>query len=193
MIKLYYVPTFKELNDYYGNPEAAPGIPSRGFMDRLTHVPVPFPLKWSWLDKTTDSIMVHRLIAPAVINAFEEILQVAGEEYLVDNKYNVCGGTYNFRLLKSGKGLSTHSWGIALDLNPDIAPYRHWIDGSLVNNQPAFITRAFINRGFSSYTHDGMHFQAVISTSGAAIQDKRAQDTINNEYRRASKGTEGDL
>jgi len=80
-------------------------------------------------------------------------------KYLQENDWDRWGGCFNFRLKRGSNELSTHAWGIAVDINPHIAPF-----GGDPDKQPYFIVKAFERRGFEwggrwSYP-DGQHFQA---------------------------------
>ena len=180
MLKLKYVPTYDQLNDVYGNPESEPGILDTLWADTvLIRIRLPFTMRLSWRpDYHTDYLQIHKKVADVLVDAFEEIKGYRGETYLYNRGYNFTGGSFNFRVMRNGKKLSTHSWGIAVDINPHIAPYnRKNEDGEWVNNQPDFIVKAMISRGLYSFEFDGMHFQAVRSFSKYAIFDH----TLNGE------------
>lgn len=182
MKRLEYVPKYEELNDYYGNPEKSPGILSNIWMEQnLERIIVPFKLRLSWDAKIEiDAFPIHRKIATVVVDIFEEILQYRDENYLYDNGYNYFGGSFNYRPIRGGNRLSTHSWGISIDMNPQLAPYRKKDkNGRWINNQPQFITDAFLKRGFVTFPWDGMHFQACLSESKYAIYDKDVIQEIN--------------
>jgi hypothetical protein len=48
-----------------------------------------------------------------------------------------------------------------------------------VNNQPDFITKAFLNRGFVTFPWDGMHFQGVLAQSSLAVFFPQVLKKIN--------------
>ena len=174
MIKLTYVPGYSNLNYYYGNPESGdePGILNKFFArDYLTIVELPFPMRLSWRPEVSVTrAQLHKLVAPAVVDALIEIQEHRGYDYLYENGFDYYGGGFNFRLQRGGRKLSIHSWGAAIDVNPHLAPYRQRDDnGRWINDQPAFITGAFLSRGFFTYQYDGMHFQGVRSTAVEAV------------------------
>lgn len=74
-------------------------------------MPFAMPLDWAPAT-TTSSIRCHKLIAPLLQAVFADIvakgLQSAVKTY---------GGGYNWRMKRGQAKPSTHSWGIAIDLN----------------------------------------------------------------------------
>ena len=162
---LDYVPDgLKDILTYYGNPDRdenfAPDLAYE--KENLVWLPAPYPLFLPWrLKKACNWIYAHRLVAESLIEALEEIYNYRGENYLATNKFDRYGGMYHFRKMITYPALSTHSWGIAIDLNPELAPY-----GGDPSGQPEFIVEAFKKRGWNWggdwKTPDGMHFQACI-------------------------------
>lgn len=73
--------------------------------------------------KPVRSIRVHRLIAPHVSAALAEVLQHYGAKEIHRLGLDDFGGCYNFRPTTSGKALSMHAWGIALDFAPRANAY----------------------------------------------------------------------
>ncbi len=83
--------------------------------DLVSLVP-PYPLKYE--GKAVRSIRVHKLIAPHVETALREVLEHYGQEEITRLGLDVYGGSYNYRPTATGKALSMHAWGIALDFAP---------------------------------------------------------------------------
>ncbi len=69
------------------------------------------------------SIRVHRLIAPHVKTALEEVLLHYGGAEIKRLGFDQYGGSYNFRPTTTGRNLSMHAWGIALDFAPAANAY----------------------------------------------------------------------
>jgi hypothetical protein len=79
------------------------------------------------------------------------------------------GGSFNWRRIAGTDRLSTHSFGIAVDLNSALGGYWRWglrPDGSLApydNRMPEALVRAFERHGFiwggKWHHYDGMHFE----------------------------------
>jgi len=150
-----------EIKQVYGNPDLNhDGTLDHWFVkNRLDIFELPYPMVLSWKPSVhVKYIQCHIDVGEIIIDAFTEILKHKGESYLESMGYNVYGGCFNFRPKRNNQGLSVHSWGVAIDINPHIAPYGK--EGS----QPGFIIDAFCKRGFEwggtwKYK-DPMHFQA---------------------------------
>lgn len=99
-----------------------------------------------------------RKIALSVIDAFQEILDTFGIEYIRANGLDNYGGCYEYRNSRGYNNLSDHAWGIALDYLPQFGP---------LGRQPAIpgeIVDIFKKRGFiwggDWRRPDGMHWSA---------------------------------
>lgn len=167
MIKLSEVPHgIDDINYIYGNPDTdGDWVPDRQFYeDNIVIMPLPFPLRLAWGDhEPVRRIALHAYVVNSALDAFQEIGEYKGIEYLKENNLDLFGGGYFFRKMSSGNALSAHSWGIALDFLPHL--------GSMGKKPklPEFIVNAFKSRGWNwggdwpnegPYPYDGMHFQA---------------------------------
>ncbi|MCC6172083.1 MAG: M15 family metallopeptidase [Gammaproteobacteria bacterium] len=119
------------LNRFYGCPDAGSnGEPDPAWEAReLTRLAPPYPMVLAWDTSTAvRAIRVHRLCAPALERALAAIAAYYGtREQLVRARMHLYGGCYNFRLMRGSTRLSTHSWGCAIDLDPDRNPLgRRW-------------------------------------------------------------------
>ena len=169
--------TYDELNDYYGNP-GNKELDHKWFDEQLVQVEMPFYTKASWEPfLQIHRLWVHRHMATTFKDALRAILLHRGEGYLINRGYNYCGGAFNHRKTRGGKYLSTHAWGIAIDLNPHLAPYRRkkhlrtaegWQE-VWRNDQPEFIIEIMLEHGFWSFEFDGMHFQGCTGLSNMAL------------------------
>jgi len=167
MKTLDYVPRgIDDIRTYYGDPESADRFePSDPWKQaNLVWVEAPYELIMPWrLNKPCQWVYVHRLIAEPLKQALEEIVDYKGEAYLSENEYNRYGGSFHFRKMAGYDALSTHAFGIAIDLNPDLACW-----GCEPETQPEFIVEAFKKRGFEwggdwgpPYKCDPQHFQSA--------------------------------
>lgn len=109
-----YMITTEQLNKKYGIPNAT----GKGY---LTTITLPYKMRVAWDRKTYISKMqCHKLVAQAFLNVFNDLLAHYGYERLVELGIDLYGGCFNYRLMRgSTKTLSRHSWGTALDLDPD--------------------------------------------------------------------------
>lgn len=163
MVKLDHVPTgLIEILNHYGNPDSdGDFVPDKAWVEKnLRRFRLPYPLRLSWNpDQLIRYVLAHRLVGDAMMDALDEIGQVHGGRYLEQNQLNRFGGVYNPRLKRGLGQLSTHTWAIAIDLNPEKAPL-----GADPSGQPGFVVEAFTKRGFmwggEFKRPDGMHFQA---------------------------------
>ena len=121
----------------------------------LTRIALPFAIPLSW-DKTrvVAQVTCHKLVADVFTTVFEEI-----ERGGLQQKLTSFGGCFNFRPQRTGTKLSTHAWGIAIDLNPESNA-----QGTAGNMDPA-IVEIFKQAGFTwggdweGHSRDTMHFQ----------------------------------
>lgn len=96
----------------YGKPNQAGSY--------LVSIKLPFPMKLAW-DKNTivKTMRCHKLVANQLIAIFTEILQVYGLAKIQELGIDLFGGCFNFRQMRGGSDWSRHSWGIAVDLDPE--------------------------------------------------------------------------
>jgi len=96
----------------------------------------------------------HKRLADVFRDALQRA-QIAG----MQDKIETFGGCFSFRPQRTGSKLSTHAWGIAIDLNPASNA-----QGSLGDMDPGLIA-IFRSAGFewggewTGIRRDPMHFQ----------------------------------
>jgi LysM repeat protein len=123
--------------------------------EQLARAALPFPIALSWdPTKQVRSIYCHRRLTAKFQEVFADI-----ERRGLSGKVRTFGGCFNFRAKRSASKLSTHAWGIAVDLNPETNAMGR--DGDM----PPGIVAAFRRAGFtwggdwSGANKDPMHFQ----------------------------------
>jgi len=95
------------------------GVPSKN-PNYLTTLNLPYPMRLSWDTKVkVNKIQCHKLIHNQLSSVFTDILAHYGYEKIVELGIDLFGGCFNFRPMRGGTAPSRHSWGIAIDLDPE--------------------------------------------------------------------------
>lgn len=91
-----------------------------------TQIDVPFDFWLAW-DKTTrvTRISVHEKVAASAQHCFERIPQIYTATERHDLGLDLFGGSLNVRRMRGGSKYSMHSWGIAIDFDPE-RNQLHW-------------------------------------------------------------------
>lgn len=103
----------------------------------------------------------HRLLIGRLTAALAEIYVTLGATEYRRQGWHVYGGCHNFREKRGGSTLSTHAWGIAIDICPN--------ENTLISSATTFSVAAidimerwgFLSGG-RAWNKDYMHFQAAI-------------------------------
>lgn len=106
--------TTDQLNKKYGIPNAT----GEGYLKTIT---LPFKMRVAWQRNSyVTKIQCHQLIADRLIAVFEDILSHYGYQRILELGIDLYGGCFNYRFMRgSTTTLSRHSWGTAIDLDPD--------------------------------------------------------------------------
>lgn len=146
------IAAFGDIHEYIGNDGRLATAWQLDFLDRLD---LPFPLRLSWDPaRTITRMMCHRRMTRIIASVFDCI-----QERALQSTITSFGGCFAFRPQRTGSKLSAHSWGIAIDLNPESNP-----QGS-GGNMDAELVEIFCQAGFqwggdwNSKNRDPMHFQ----------------------------------
>lgn len=113
---------------------------------------LPFPMLLSWNKQPVTEMRCNHLLTDIFQNVFKQILQEK-----LEDQCQYFGGCYMYRAQRRSKKISTHAWGIAIDLDPDTN--QMGTPGSM--NQR--IIEIFESFGFiwGGGFNDPMHFQFV--------------------------------
>lgn len=105
----------KALEEFFG----AHGLPN-GREPAMVFVDVPWKLKLAW-DKrqTTRRIRCNRAVAESLSRVLARVHDSYDEKSIRDLRLDLYGGCYSPRKKRGGSSLSTHSWAIALDWDPE--------------------------------------------------------------------------
>ena len=121
----------------------------------LTRIELPFRLSISWdKSRAVTQMTCHRLIAPVFADVFAQLKSTA-----LSDKITSFGGCFSFRPQRTGTKLSTHAWGIAVDLNPETN--QQGTAGEMDSGVIAIFERAGFTWGgdWEGHSRDPMHFQ----------------------------------
>jgi hypothetical protein len=105
--------TTKELIKKYGKP-------SENGSPYLVSVKIPYPMRLAW-DKDTKvtKIRCHKMVADKLQSIFNDILEHYGYDEIQKLGIDLYAGCFNFRKMRGGSDYSRHSWGVAIDLDPE--------------------------------------------------------------------------
>jgi len=150
--------TTEQLFAKYGKPTET-GVPYLIKMD------LPYPMYLAW-DKTTkvNSIRCHKLIADKLKQALTDILGVYGLDKINELGIDLYGGCFNFRKMRGGTEWSRHSWGVAIDLDPDRNQLKeNHTTARFARPEYKDMIDCFYNNGFQGLgrekDYDWMHYQ----------------------------------
>ena len=137
----------------YLRPDGA--LDSKWQSEFLATASSPFPLLLAW-DRTRyiSRFACHRLLSEVLTAVFHTI-----QEQGLKATVHSFGGCFAFRQQRAGSKLSAHSWGIALDLNPETN--QQGTRGNMDVNLVALFRSAGFTWGgdWEGRTRDPMHFQ----------------------------------
>jgi hypothetical protein len=162
------------MNAFYGNPDRnQDGAADSAWESKnLTTIVPPYNL-WYPDDRTGKlvkrsiqfrKLRVHNRCSVSLLNILTKIGEKFSAADIEKYELDICGGAFNFRLMRSGRSLSIHSWGAAIDLSHLINRYKRKYDGSK-NMMPEEVVKIFSDEGWTWggiwKTGDAMHFQAA--------------------------------
>lgn len=170
-------PLQRDMNAFYGNPDVnQDGVADRDWeAANIVRIMPPYPLFYPNEDQNgrlvkraipwgKRGLPVHKRCADSLLRCLSRIPQEFSAEEIQRLELDICGGAYNFRLMRNGRALSIHSWGAAIDLSHLINAYRRPYNES-AGMMPQRVVKIFAEEGWIWgglwSTADGMHFQAA--------------------------------
>jgi hypothetical protein len=110
---------------------------------------LPYPLRLAWqTEQIVTSIGCHEKVHDAVLRVLERVLSHYGPDKIRELRLDRYGGCLNIRKKRGGSAWSMHSWGIALDFDPDRNQLR-W------NHSRAALARPEYERWFELWEEEG--------------------------------------
>lgn len=154
---IFIIMTSTEIIAKYGQP---------GHPENLVMINLPYPMKIAWdLTHSVTRMQIHKDCAESVKAIFTDILAHYGLVEIQRLKIDYFGGSYNFRKMRNGTEWSVHSWGCAIDLDPQENALEEHADKALFA-KPEYkaMIDIFYKHGWFSLgrekNYDWMHFQA---------------------------------
>ena len=134
----------------------------------LVTIKLPYRMKVAWdLSQTVGSIQCHKDAAGPLMGVFKDILATYGIDKIKELGIDLYGGCYNYRRMRGGTSWSRHSWGIAIDLDPDrnllheTSTTARFARPEYKNMIDIFYKHGFIGLGREK-NYDWMHFELGI-------------------------------
>ena len=169
----------ESMNRFYGDPDVNhDGRADAAWMKaNLVRVKPPYRMAWSWGGEVA-SITVHKRCAESLLRALDGVARHFGSQEAIERaRMHLCGGAFNFRLQRGGSTLSIHSWGAAIDIDPECnrlgrryAPQQGMM--------PMAVVELFAAEGWEWGGRwsrpDAMHFQAALVPRSIAAPPPRA-------------------
>ena len=88
--------------------------------ENQTKITMPFPLRIAWEpDKVIHSFPCHERVHDSMLRVYRRVLEHYGPERIRSLGLDLWGGCLNVRKMRGGSSWSMHSWGIAVDHDPD--------------------------------------------------------------------------
>ncbi len=141
------------------------GTPTESGTPYLTKIDIPFPMILAW-DRsiTVNSIRCHKQIAKNLKDTLSGILAEYGALKIKQLGIDIYGGCFNFRKMRGGSDWSRHSWGVAIDLDPERNQLREThTTARFAKPEYTKMIDIFYDNGFLSLgrekDYDWMHFE----------------------------------
>jgi len=139
-----------------------------GDVANLKVITLPYSMRIAWdLSKSVTKMQCHKLVASNFINVFNDLLEIYGLDEIQRLGIDLFGGCYNFRKMRGGTRWSRHSWGFAIDLDPERNGLK--VKKPIAQfSKPEYkkMVSIFYKHGFIGYgpekDYDWMHFEISV-------------------------------
>ena len=152
------------LMKFYGDPRGSNGqVSKKWFSENMVKWTPPYTIYYSDGKRTPlKTIFLHKKVISVYTAAFTEVKNTFEPKEINDLRLNISGGAFNYRVIRGGNRLSTHAFGIAIDMDPARNPYpKKWKEG-MINREFCDI---LMKHGIWWRGHNGdvdaMHFQCA--------------------------------
>lgn len=131
-------------------------------------VKVPFVMKIAWNKRQRITrFSCHEKVAVSAEQCYNRIASAYSTEDITRLGFDLFGGCYSFRKKRGGSTLSTHAWGIAIDMDPERNQLKWGRDRALLATaECAEYWRIWEDAGWLSLgrarNYDWMHVQAAM-------------------------------
>lgn len=132
--------------------------------ENQTKLMLPYPMRLAWQpEKEVKIITCNAKVAESLKKVLEGILRYYESiEKVQQDRMNLFGGCLNVRKVRGGSSWSIHSWGCAIDLDPEHNQLKYRRDRATM---PEKVIEIFEDNGWISLgnarNYDFMHFQAA--------------------------------
>ena len=154
-----------DLIQFYGRPDM-----ERGAAPQSVPLMLPYPMQLAWGGRGwITRVFLHERVRDSLERILTRILDEFGEEGIRRHGLDQYGGLTNVRMMRgSTNKISRHSFGIAIDINPEENSFRtSWPERATM---PIAAIRCFEEEGWTSFARvrgfDAMHFQATSNYIG---------------------------
>jgi len=130
-------------------------------------IDTPYRMVLAWdTDVVLSKITCHKKVAESLYSALENVSYLYSEKDIIKHGFYLFGGSLNVRKIRGGNRWSTHSWGIAIDIDPARNGLNDsWDDAYLGKPECRDFVECFKQEGWYSLglekNYDAMHFQAA--------------------------------
>lgn len=150
-------PLQRDMRSFFGEPGGA------ACTNGICRLPFPFKIDWSDVQQVT-TFRCHEKVADPLTAIFADAARHFGEAEFRRLRLDRWGGCFNYRKMRGGEALSTHAYGVAVDLDPSRNQLR-WGADRAAFARPEYapwwrivMAHGAVPAGFA-WGKDWMHFQ----------------------------------